>query len=325
MTVSDTSHALGRELAGAASELDRRAEVALAEAESRLFAGGGQALPPRLADRYRLIERMGRGGQGEVWRARDETLDREVAIKRMRMHPGLSVAMISDARAEAQALGKLSHPNVVGVFDVGLEEPGTGETSTPADGVAYIVMELVEGASLDRWLAANSVGVRALLDLARQVAQGLHAAHSIGLVHRDIKPANILVGDDGRARVADFGLAVEDAAHRTSLDDAPSERSEDGLLGAPGTGAYMAPEQLDGGVVDARSDQFALAVTIFEALYGKRPHLGSTVALLLDAKHQGPPPQPVPARLRPLAYGALARGMAPDPADRFDDVTQLVR
>jgi len=310
-----SSQRLDLELGQAADRLNDRALLAQAEVESRLFGSTTTAPPLRIAERYRLIEPLGQGGQGEVWRAEDEELGREVAVKRMRLHPGMSLAMLNDARAEAQALGQFQHPNVVSVFDLGLEQ---------GDESAYIVMELVRGSSLDRWVADHSPSVADILKLLRQVAQGLKAAHAIGLVHRDIKPANLLIGDDGRARVADFGLVAMDPEALPSVAEAPGEISEPGPKGPVGTAIYMAPEQMANEEVGPRADLFALAVTLFEVLHGTRPHQGNTVAELLAAKRQGPPPRPNSSPLRAAAYRALARGMAPDPGARFEDVEVFI-
>ncbi|MCA9706600.1 MAG: serine/threonine protein kinase, partial [Myxococcales bacterium] len=326
---------LDHALEHAAVELHERALVARAAAEARLF---GSAVPaeaaPVIAERYRLVEPLGRGGQGEVWRARDEQLERDVALKRLRLHPGMSLAMLSDARVEARALGRLQHPHVVAVFDVGLDHGG-GEAEGLAGEAAYIVMELVPGVSMRQWQADQRRSVAEILRVARQVAAGLQAAHAIGLVHRDVKPDNILVGDDARVRVADFGLAAMGAealpsvggtwgeVSGESLQDVSMNTWEAGRRGAVGTAAYMAPEQLAGEPIDARADQFALAVTLFEAIHGVRPHEGATAMALLQAKEQGPPPRPAGSPLSRAAYRALARALRPRPEARFEGVADF--
>jgi len=232
--------------------------------------------------RYVVRERIGRGGMGEVFRAEDPELARAVALKRL--DPGLDRdVLVREARAAAQ----LSHPNVVTVHEVGV-----------ADGAPFLAMELVDGTTLARWLRDEPRSWRAIADVLVQAGRGLAAAHARGLVHRDFKPDNVLVDRAGRARVADFGLArVASAAPRPALSPRISIAHAAASLGAAatvlatgtpldghaspatalaGTPAYLAPELLDGDAPDARSDQYALGVTAFEALYGIHPFAGAT-------------------------------------------------
>jgi tetratricopeptide (TPR) repeat protein/predicted Ser/Thr protein kinase len=244
-------------------------------------------------ERYELIERLGEGGMGVVWRARDRSLDRDVALKVLheRYRGAEAEARIA---AEARAMARLAHPNVVAVYDVGHRE-----------GRTFLTMELVDGVPLSRWLETPR-SWRAVVDVFRAAGAGVAAAHAAGVVHRDLKPGNILVGNDGRVRVADFGVA-----------DAGAGDSG----GSPGTPAYMAPERLEGGVADARSDQFAFAVSLFQALHGRLPWDGdSTTARLWAMREPARPVRDVPAWLT----AAVATGLARDPDRRFPSMAALV-
>ena len=287
-------------------------------------AGHAEPEPPGAGTRvgrYVLLDPLGSGGMAVVHLAYDPKLRRNVAIKLMRTRRGREEAQ-DKARLvrEAQALAQVSHPHLVQVHDVG----------TWGDQV-FLAMEYVRGASLSQWLRKPHrwpVAVQAVLAAGR----GLAAAHDAGLVHRDFKPSNVLMGDDGRVRVADFGLARLDDGE---LPEAPAVAVEvSGLAIAStltevgtmlGTPAYMAPEQHTGDKVDARSDQYALCATLYEAVYGVRPFPGNVASALLRAKLDGPPPPPpraprVPAALR----RAIARGLAPLPDDRYPTVHALL-
>jgi tetratricopeptide (TPR) repeat protein len=283
-----------------------------------------RAAPSRggLVGRYVVLDRLGAGGMGVVYAAYDPELDRKVAVKLL--HPsGSGSAAASEGRArllrEAQALARLSHPNVVAVHDVGT----FGEQ-------VYVAMEFVQGRTLTAWLAEEPRNWKVVLATMRAAAEGLVAAHAAGLVHRDLKPDNLMVGADGRVRVMDFGLAragvegvvvpqdVEPA--RPSVLDA--ELTTTGaVLGTP---AYMAPEQHLGLPTDPRSDQFSFCVTAWEALYGERPFTGKTLAELSlavsEGRHRAPPSgRRVPSWLRRL----LERGLAAEPNDRHASMSVL--
>jgi tetratricopeptide (TPR) repeat protein len=291
----------------------------------------GQAAAPRGATlgrgsvlgRYLVLDLLGQGGLGRVFAAYDPELDRRVAIKLLDP-AGHGAVAPADLRArllrEAQALAKLRHPNVVAVHDVGI-----------VDTQVFVAMELVDGCTLRDWLLAKERSWSEIRDAFVEVAVGLAAVHDAGLVHRDIKPTNILVGNDGRVHIADFGLAralgPEESMPRVeSLR--PRESALDAVLTASGnvmgTPAYMAPEQHRGARVDARADQFGFGVALFEALHGTRPFAGSTSAQLaaaasagavveIDARH-------VPTWLRRVAL----RGIAADPADRFTSMHEML-
>lgn len=269
---------------------------------------------PLILARYRLLERLASGGSAEVWRAHDEQLDRAVAIKRL--HPHLLPDETSRKRlaAEARAAAGLSHPVIVGVYDV------DAEGDAPV-----IVMELVDGESLSARLARSGpLEEQVAAGVAADIAEALFHAHQRGVVHRDVKPGNVLLASDGRTRLVDFGIAH-------SLAE-PAERLT--LTGTViGTMSAMAPEQLAGGVITPRTDLYGIGVVLHEALTGRPPYPASSPLALAEAQRDGPPPMAgVDADLaaivaaclavepedRPLHAGALAtalRGwMTGDPA-----------
>ena len=269
-------------------------------------------LPPRtlIHDRYEVGAELGHGGMGTVYLAHDRSLRRDVALKLHRADGGAD-----RLQREAFAMAKLAHPNVVNVFEV-----------ATYDDRLFVAMEYVKGGTLRTWLAAAPRSWREILAMLVDAGRGLAAAHAAGLIHRDFKPENVLVGEDGRPRVGDFGLA------RTHTSSRPPSvaKTKDALAvaqtitqGLAGTPAYMAPEQMDGGYVGARCDQFAFCVVAWEALYGARPFAGATLAALHEAitKHElARPSSPVPERVRKV----IERGLAVDPAARFPDMTALL-
>ncbi len=278
-------------------------------------------------DRYVVKALLGKGGMGAVYLARDLTLDREVALKLHRAGSGSE-----RLHREAMAMAKLAHPNVVTVFEV-----------ATVDDRLYVAMEYVRGETLRGWLSTARRTWRQVISLMLEVGNGLAAAHTAGLVHRDFKPENVLVGDDGRPRVGDFGLARVGASPSTTFRkyvpavDKSTETAEtlpagDVSTDSPmtaagtilGTPAYMAPEQLAGEVVDARCDQFAFCVVLWESIYGKRPFSGSTLTALqlaiADRAYQLPTRTSVPQRIRAV----LERGLASEPADRYPDMVALL-
>ena len=270
-----------------------------------------------VASRYVVDTLLGKGGMGSVYLARDMTLGREVALKVHRAGSGGD-----RLHREAVAMAKLAHPNVVTVFEV-----------TSIEDRLCVAMEYVRGTTLRGWLSAEPRSWRDTVDLLLDAGEGLAAAHDAGLVHRDFKPENVLVGDDDRPRVGDFGLARVGASQERapSASTAPSSAALE-KLSTPmtvtgtvlGTPAYMAPEQLAGEVVDARADQFAFCIVAWEALYGKRPFPGATLAALEESieKHVLVAPRDlgVPDRVR----SAIARGLAIHPDDRYPDMHALL-
>jgi tetratricopeptide (TPR) repeat protein len=269
----------------------------------------------RLVDRYLVIDELGVGGMGAVYRAYDPELARLVALKLL-LADGRRAGHGLRLRREAQAAARLAHPNVVAIYDVG-----------SAGDELYVAMELVEGVSLHAWLRQRRRNLSELLEVFTQAARGLAAAHDQNLVHRDFKPANVLVGGDGRVRVADFGLAraadlddeVDPPAPGSLLDHSLTRTGH--LVGTP---RYMAPEQLRG-AADSRSDQFAFCVTLYEALAGKRPFAGRDYRELFRNVKAGkvvplPDDAAAPAWLRAL----VMRGLSVDPDDRFPTMHALI-
>ena len=298
---------------------------------------GGVARAPRAEEapapasigRFTVLRELGRGGTGVVYAAYDEQLDRKVAVKLLHSETREDLARVRLLR-EAQAMARLSHPNIVGVHEVGT----FGRQ-------VYVAMEFVHGMTLHAWLKRQRRDFAHIAAMFRQAGEGLAAAHQAGLVHRDFKPANVMVGDDGRVRVLDFGLAraevtpgaapglddLEPAAeHSSALANLRSLDASITLTGLMlGTPAYMAPEQFIGARVDARSDQFAFCVALFEAAYRGRPFPGDTLAELMTHVLSGvvadvPGPAGVPRDLRPM----LLRGLSRKPEDRWPAMRPLL-
>ena len=206
---------------------------------------------------YEIVGWLGAGGMGEVYRARDPRLGREVAIKLIPEMFATDANRVLRFEQEARAAGQLNHPNILAVYDVGIHA-----------GAPYVVSELLEGESLRSRLQKGALPSRKAIDYARQIAEGLAAAHDKGIVHRDVKPDNLFITSDGRVKILDFGIAKltrpsDDAAQHTGL---PTE-TEAGMV--VGTAGYMSPEQVRGEAVDARSDIFSVGATIYEMITGR--------------------------------------------------------
>ena len=307
---------------------------ALARIESRLF---GRPSKPITLSRYVLLDPCGRGSRGMVVRAYDPQLDRKVAIK----------LLLAQTRAdrrerallrEARAMAKVSHPNVIAVYDVGAyDEDDLGLDAElgldagfelPSRGV-FVVMELIEGLDLREWLAGEDPNRdwRAIVAMFVEAGRGLAAAHDAGLVHRDFKPSNVRVGHDGRVCVLDFGLAravapLDGEADAGSRDadvpaDAGVSRAGRTVVGTP---MYMPPEQHRGAPSDARGDQYSFGVALYEALAGAPPFVGTLAEIAADKLGDEwlriPESSPVPAGL----WSVLRRTVSPRPEDRFPDM-----
>lgn len=328
MPVLDSHNVASRpaDAAGAKREAtERAAEADAARARHRL-------------GRYCLLEPLGRGGMGVVWRAWDPALRRVVAVKvirtdRRKRSPERLAARLA---REAQALARLAHPNVVPVYDVGEDL-----------GLLYVAMAFVDGWTLRRWLRAAPRSPAEIARVIRDAARGLAAAHAAGIVHRDVKPGNILITRSGRAYVADFGLArtdlpVEsgDELAETQADSMIAAAAESGSRhgsrhgsagstltdhrAALGTLPYMAPEQHSGRPLDGRADQYALCITLWEALYGSRPFAHDSARGLLAKKiaaalPAAPPAADVPRWLHRL----VLRGLSPRTSDRYESMLAL--
>ena len=277
--------------------------------------------PGQRRGRYLLLSEVGRGGMGAVLRAYDPKLQREVAIKVLRRRHFDETAAARLVR-EAQAMAQLSHPNVVAVYDVDEDE----------DGVS-LAMELVRGQTLRQWCEQPRPW-RDTLRMLIGAGRGLAAAHAEGLVHRDFKPANVLIGDDGRPRVTDFGLAREHGGSRSRSGSVPEEIGADGSMTGTadlteagkvmGTPPYMAPEQHTGGEFDHRGDQYAFCITVWQALTGERP-FDIKDGKLLAQKRRGPPKWPSSASgVSHAVVEAIRRGLAFEPDARWPNMTSLL-
>ncbi|MEM7156829.1 MAG: serine/threonine-protein kinase [Myxococcota bacterium] len=286
-----------------------------ARVRERLFGG---APPAMTIGRFTVIEEIGRGGMGAVYSAYDDQLDRKVAIKVLTCDADEHEAQQRFQR-EGQAMARLSHPHVVTVHEVG-----------ESDGQSYLAMEFIRGQSLSRWMNGEPEW-REVLEVFIQAGEGLAAAHDAGLVHRDLKPANIMRSDAGVVKVLDFGLAraIED----TETESLGPRSVTSSVLGSSftrtgtvmGTPAFMAPEQLRGETVDARSDQFSFCVALHDALFGVRPFAGRTISELMIAMQHGEL-QPIPkgSRVPAPVRKAVLRGLSIDPAERWGSMDDLL-
>jgi tetratricopeptide (TPR) repeat protein/predicted Ser/Thr protein kinase len=265
--------------------------------------------------RYEIVGHLGSGGMGQVYRAVDPELEREVAIKVHKMEQGRGDLDELRGRLlrEARALARVSDPNVVAVYDVGLFR-----------GQVFVAMELVEGKTLGEWLRECPRTPAEIIDRYLEMASGLAAAHRVGLVHRDVKPDNAIVGNDGRLRVVDFGLARSDHAAELSMlqiDTAGLARvTETGMV--MGTPAYMAPEQIEGRMVADRADQFSFCVSLWEALSGELPFAGQSLAERATSIEAGPSFVGESKLARGLRT-VLERGLRPAAVDRHGTMDGL--
>ena len=294
---------------------DDRVDVRLLQhnLEARLF---GEAPMVQLG-RFTILDRLGDGGMGTVYAAYDPDLDRKIAVKVLRPSARTQSRRLLK---EAKALAKLSHASVITVHEVGLQ----------ADQL-FIAMEFAPGGTLAQWaegLKDAPDRFERILARMRECIDALAAAHELGIVHRDFKPHNVLIGADDRARVADFGLASSRGAIAGGPASVPSKETEHlqtspATIGAAGTPAYMAPEQFEG-QADARSDQFALCVTFYELLYGRRPWQVEPFDTLAERVAAGPPRPEGAADVPAWMFDVLSRGLALDPQQRYPDMRALL-
>jgi serine/threonine-protein kinase len=278
-----------------------------------------------VAGRYHVLRRVGHGGAGDVYAALDLQLKRQVAIKIVRLQVGVlspqaAAAQDSAIFHEAQTQARLSHPNIAAIFDVGRDE--SGDTRE-----IFLAMELVPGESLRRWLAGSKKSWRQIVELFAAAARGLAAAHRGGVFHRDFKPENVVVDEKGRPTIVDFGIALtRDTVDLSSATFEPKEEAGTMTItssGRSGTPGYLAPEYVDDGLFDARSDQFAFAVALYESLFGQRPfsHLkpGSAREQVRHGISFPQAPEKTPRWLQQM----LSRSLCADPEDRFSDMESL--
>lgn len=264
----------------------------------------------RTISHYRVLEQVGAGGMGVVYRAHDLQLDRDVALKVLPPGTLSDEAARRRFRKEALALARLNHPNVGGIYEFGTEE-----------GCDFLVMEFVSGLGLDTLIAAGPLDPAEVLRLGAQLADGLQAAHAQGLVHRDLKPGNLRLSTDGRLKILDFGLAEWT---NLATDDAATITLT-GPQYAQGTLPYMSPEQLRGKAVDARSDLYSVGVVLYEMLTGRRPFAASTGPQLVSAILESPPSPPtsqgrdIPDSMDVIVLKALDK----DPDRRYQSAKEL--
>ena len=264
---------------------------------------------------YVISARLGEGGMGEVWLARDTTLDRDVALKIL---PGgqLDVAIRRERfYREAKAASALNHPNIITIYEINSDQ-----------GIDFIAMEYVRGSTLASYMHAGGMRINTVEKFASQIAEAVGRAHRAGIVHRDLKPGNIMVTEDGLVKVLDFGLAKVTAPPDATVT--PGAKTEAALTRAGtsvGTLGYMSPEQAIGDSVDARSDVFSFGVILYEMLSGRLPFTGKTLSEVLRELHFTEPPKleqlrpEVPARLRDVVTRALAK----KPEDRYPNLTEV--
>jgi WD40 repeat protein len=286
--------------------------------EKPAVEAAGSSSPPSLIGRklgpYTIVSLLGRGGMGEVYRARDTRLGRDVAVKVLPEELAGSPERLQRFEREASAVAALNHPNILTIFDVGSH-----------DGAPYVVTELLEGETLRSFVSRNSPTPRQILSFAVQAARGLEAAHSKGIIHRDIKPENLFVNRDGRLKILDFGLAKLTAAQaREGGEEVESDPTAAGqMLGTPG---YMSPEQVRGLPLDVRTDVFSFGLVLYELLSGRHPFRRETSMATLSAiLEETPPDLAATARhVSPQVAAIVARCMAKAREERFASGHDLV-
>ncbi|TXS74121.1 serine/threonine-protein kinase [Streptomyces sp. sk2.1] len=260
-----------------------------------------------IGDRYALVGRLGGGAMGEVWRAEDQVLRRQVAVKFLRPSGLDDNSFLPRFRKEAKVLATIRHPGVVGVHDYGEQMfPGNGDGHGTATRAAYIVMELVEGKTLEELREEHGLLPPArVLDLAAQALDALHTVHRLGIVHRDIKPSNLMLREDGRVTVTDFGIARTETG--TRLTD------PHGIIGTP---RYMAPEQARGLPVIPASDLYAIGAVCYELITGTPMFRGAS-PVEVALKHIEEPVPALPDDVPEAVRAFLSQALAKDPEDRY--------
>ncbi len=266
---------------------------------------------------YEITSQIGKGGMGEVYQATDTKLGRDVAIKVLPEEFARDTERVARFQREAKLLASLNHPNIAAIH--GLEE---------VDGTNFLVMELVEGNTLDDRIKSGPIPVEEALKLALQIAEALEAAHEKGVIHRDLKPTNIKVTPDGKVKVLDFGLAKAYAGDFESINLSNSPTLSDAATQAGvilGTAAYMAPEQAKGKSVDKRADIWAFGVVVFEMLSGRQLFAGETVsetlaAVLMKDVDFGA----LPVNLHPRVKEMLGRCLQKNPRERYSGIGDAI-
>src|SRR6266481_988407 len=256
--------------------------------------------------RYEILNELGRGAMGLVYKAKDPTIGRIVAIKTMRidLHGTEAEDLLRRFRNEAQAVGLLNLPIIVTIYDAGEQ-----------DNVFYIAMEFIEGTTLHQLMSQRRVlGTEDVIRLSRQICAGLDYAHSNGIIHRDVKPANIMITANGTVKIMDFGIA-KSGGQVTNTGQ---------VLGTPN---YMAPEQVKGRPLDGRSDLFSLGVILYEMLTGEKPFVGQNVTTIIyKIVNENPiTPRDLDATIHPGLSAIAVKALAKSPDERYQSGAQLVR
>src|SRR5437016_4410636 len=256
--------------------------------------------------RYEIVEELGRGAMGLVYKALDPTIGRTVALKTMRLdvHGLETEDMLRRFKNEARAAGVLNHPNIVTIYDAGKQ-----------DGIFYIAMEYIEGITLHALLAEKRVlTAEEVIELSRHICKGLDYAHASGIVHRDIKPANIMITPNGTVKIMDFGIAKAGGGVTNTGQ----------VLGTPN---YMSPEQVKGRQLDGRSDLFSLGVILYEMLTGEKPFVGQNVTTIIyKIVNENPiTPRDLDVTVHPGLSAIVTKALAKAPDDRYQTGADLVR
>jgi len=278
---------------------------------------------------YEIVAPLGAGGMGEVWRARDERLGRDVAIKVLPAEVAADPDRVARFEREARVLAALSHPNILGIFDFGKEKlslrGAEGPEAIPSQEITYAVTELLEGETLRERLRRERLPWRKAVEIAAAMADGLAAAHGKGIIHRDLKPDNVFVTEDGRVKILDFGLArlaASPLVEAQTFTSPPPGTLAGAVLGTVG---FMAPEQVRGEPADARSDIFALGCVLYEMLSGERAFKRDTAAETMTAILREPAPEVSTSGVEatPELNRVLGRCLEKQPAQRFQSTADL--
>src|SRR5438105_196943 len=264
---------------------------------------------------YKIVSKIGEGGMGEVYRARDTKLGRDVAIKVLPAAFSENSERLRRFEQEAQAAGALNHPNILSIYHIGTHQ-----------GAPYIVSELLEGETLRERMVSGALPQRKATDYALQIAQGLAAAHEKGIVHRDVKPDNIFITDDGRLKILDFGLAkLTSATDGTSQTEVPTRKVNTDPGTVMGTMGYMSPEQLKGHPADHRSDIFSFGAILYEMLSGRRAFRGDSIAETMSAILREDPPDlsETNKTVSPALERLVRHCLEKNPEERFHSARDL--